>query len=194
MELPGILEWIGFATGVLGVWLTSRQNPWCFPIGLVNVWISLVLFFGQHLYADALQQAVYILLLTLGWHNWTRKKKEEPSLRISWSTNRERLLMVCAIISITITLGFLLHRYTDASFPWLDSFATSLAFTAQYLIARKKIENWLLWIPVNLIYIGIYLQKDLVLYVLLFTVYLGLAIDGYLTWTKTKPSETLIES
>ena len=192
MEFPGALEWIGFVTGIIGVWLTSRQNPWCFPIGLVNVWISLFLLIGQHLYADAMQQVVYVVLLGMGWYNWTRQKKDKPTLQISWADNFERLLTLCAIILITFALGFTLDRYTDASYPWLDSFATSLAFSAQHLIARKKIENWLLWIPVNLIYIGIYLQKDLLLYVLLFTVYLGMAINGYQTWIKSKTSDTLI--
>ena len=186
MELPGLLEWTGFISGVIGVWLTSRQNPWCFPVGLANVWISLFLFFEQQLYADTLQQAVYILLLGIGWFNWTRKKKDKSALQISWSTTPERLLTLLAICCITLLLGFMLNRHTDASFPWLDSFATALSFTAQFLIARKKIENWLLWIPVNLIYIGIYFQKDLFLYVVLFTVYLGLAINGFLAWIKVK--------
>lgn len=190
MEGPGILEWTGFLTGIAGVWLTTRQNPWCFPIGLVNVWISLFLFFGQHLYADVLQQVVYIVLLGIGWFNWTRKNREDSSIRISWSTPLERMLATCAVLLITCVLGSLLDRFTDASFPWLDSFATAMSFTAQYLIARKKIENWLLWIPVNLIYIGIYLQKELSLYVLLFTVYLGLAINGYLSWKSTQPTNT----
>lgn len=189
MEVPGMLEWTGFFTGIAGVWLTSRQNPWCFPIGLINVTTSLVLFVGQHLYADALQQVVYIILLCIGWYNWTRKKNTSASFSIGWSTPGERILMIGAVIFTTCTLGLLLDMYTEAAFPWLDSFATALSFTAQFLIARKKIENWLLWIPVNLIYIGIYYQKDLLLYVFLFTIYLGLAINGYLEWTRSKPTE-----
>lgn len=189
MEGPGLLEWTGFVSGVTGVWLTARQNPWCFPIGLVNVAISLILFFGQRLYADALQQAVYIILLGIGWFNWTQRKEDTSSVRISESSPKERLLIFCSIAIITLSLGILLDKTTDAVFPWLDSFATALSFTAQFLIARKKIENWLLWIPVNIIYIGIYAQKELYLYVLLFTVYLGLAINGYLAWKKVKRNE-----
>lgn len=179
-----MLEWVGFFTGTAGVWLTSRQNPWCFPVGLVNVMVSLFIFYGQHLYADALQQLVYTILLSAGWYSWTHEKKDVSALRISRYGTVGRLIILCAVISVTLLLGNVLDRYTDASFPWVDSFATAMSFTAQFLIARKKIENWLLWIPVNLIYIGIYLQKDLYLYVLLSTIYLGLAINGLLAWDR----------
>ncbi len=182
MSSVDFLEWTGFITGITGVWLTSKQNPICFPIGLANVTISLFLFYGQHLYADAMQQVVYIVLLIAGWYNWTFRKKDDRSLAISRLSRTEAGMVIFAIGSIAISLGFVLDEYTDASFPWLDSFASSVAFTAQYLVARKKIENWLLWIPVNLIYIGIYLQKDMALYALLFTVYLALAVNGFLSW------------
>jgi nicotinamide mononucleotide transporter len=89
-----------------------------------------------------------------------------------------------AFILSTLLLGTLLSKFTDASLPWLDSAATSLSFVAQWMIAKKKIENWLIWIVVNLMYIGIYAVKDLWLYCVLFFVYLLLAINGYLTWRK----------
>jgi nicotinamide mononucleotide transporter len=146
------------------------------------VTISLFLFYGQHLYADAMQQVVYIVLLIAGWYNWTFRKHDDRSLAITRLSRTEAGIVIAAIVSIAISLGFVLDEHTDALFPWLDSFASSMAFAAQYLVARKKIENWLLWIPVNLIYIGIYIQKDMALYALLFTVYLALAVNGFLSW------------
>ena len=181
-------EVLGFITGIAGVWLTIRQNPSCFPVGLVNVILSLILFFEQKLYADVLQQIVYIILLLYGWYHWLRpgKKAELPVTRLN---GRDRITLGSAVFGTALLLGLLLYKFTDASLPYLDSFATSLAFGAQYLVARKKIENWILWFPVNLIYIGIYINKALPLYAILFSVYFILAIAGFLQWKKELKNE-----
>lgn len=81
-------------------------------------------------------------------------------------------------------LGYILKAFSNASFPWIDSLATTASFLAQYLIAKKKIENWIIWIAVNVVYIAVYLQKDLELYAVLYLVYLILAIQGYYQWRK----------
>lgn len=181
------LELTGFATGVIGVWLTIRRHAWCFPVGLINVSISLYLFYTQQLYADALQQLVYIPLLIFGWMQWVQGKNTaevQPERLRQGSHPISALTLLLIFLAGGTSLGYLLHRYTDASFPWPDSFATCGAFIAQYLVARKKIENWLIWILVNLAYIVIYIQKDLLLYAALFAGYLVLAIYGYLDWKK----------
>lgn len=179
------VEIAGFIFGVIGVWLTLRENVWCFPIGLANVILSLYLFYQQKLYADSLQQFVYIILLGYGWFKWWRGNDTDKKLVVS--TSNSSLLFICAgaFIACTLLLGVLLSKFTDATFPWLDSTATSLSFVAQWMIAKKKIENWLIWIVVNIMYIGIYLYKDLWLYSVLFFIYLLLAISGYLKWRKS---------
>jgi nicotinamide mononucleotide transporter len=203
------LELVGFAFGVAGVWLTIKENPFCFPVGLVNVIVSSFLFFDQKLYADVLQQIVYVILLGYGWYEWTRKisqkqfnskvksewldnvslkpKIENPTSQITYiSSSSPRLLFNCLfiIIASTYILGKLLKWYTDASVPYWDALATSMSFTAQYLVARKKIENWMLWMDVNLLYTGIYIYKELYLYAILFSIYFVMAIIGYLKWKK----------
>ncbi len=181
------MNWIeiaGFIFGVAGVWLTLRENVWCFPIGLVNVLLSLFLFYQQKLYADALQQFVYIILLSYGWFYWITGNNSQKQLKISNSNSNLLFLCLVTFLLCTLILGTLLSQYTDATFPWLDSTATSLSFVAQWMIAKKKIENWLIWMVVNIMYIGIYIYKDLWLYSLLFFIYLLLAISGYLTWRK----------
>lgn len=174
------LEIIGVLTGIVGVWLTLKQQVWCFPVGLLNVTISMFLFFDQHLYADTLQQAVYIPLLAYGWINW--KKRRENTLRPEWMSTGGRVFTMLIILAGGFVLGSLLLKFTDAHFPWADSYATVAAFTAQYLVAKKKMENWLLWVLVNIAYIVIYLYKDLHLYAGLFGVYLILAMFGFREW------------
>ncbi|MBL0341891.1 MAG: nicotinamide mononucleotide transporter [Bacteroidetes bacterium] len=177
------LEILGFVFGVSGVWLTIKEKVWCFPVGLVNVSISLYLFIQQQLYSDAVQQGVYIPLLFFGWYNWINysKKNPLPVSRVDWRL--ASILLLC-VIGLSYTMGSLFHHFTDADVPYIDATATALSFAAQYLIAHKKIENWLLWIPVNILYIGIYFYKGLYLYMLRFTIYLVLAITGFGAWKK----------
>jgi len=176
-----ILEIVGFISGILGVYFTIKENIWCFPIGILNVFLSMILFYNQHLYADTLQQIVYLILISYGWFFWNCKQKE-TILPVSRSSNK--LLLYCFFLAIFVSalIGTLLYSYTKASFPWLDATATSASFVAQWLIAKKKIENWFIWMAVNIIYIGIYINKELYLYSILFLVYFILAIWGHKQW------------
>lgn len=177
------LELIGFAFGIIGVFMTLKENILCFPTGLINVGVSCVLFYEQHLFADTLQQLVYIPILIYGWYKWKFKTATEKTL-ISSLTRKEIWNYSAITLVFAGTLGYILRNHSSASLPWIDSAATSASFLAQFLIARKKIENWIIWIAVNMLYIGIYLYKDLPLYALLFSVYLALALSGYATWKK----------
>ncbi|MEP7169775.1 MAG: nicotinamide riboside transporter PnuC [Bacteroidota bacterium] len=185
------VEIIGFVFGVAGVWLTIKENLWCFPVGLINVFVSLLLFFQQKLYSDAVQQIVYIILLSYGWYKWIAGKDYEKDLSITFSS--QKLLSVLFLIAIvfSFTAGKVFDKYTDASLPYWDAAATALSFTAQWMIAKKKIENWLLWIIVNIMYIGIYIYKDLYLYAFLFLIYLILAIKGWMEWRKSYQANEL---
>lgn len=183
-----LIEILGFISGVIGVWLTMRKNIWCFPVGLINVIISLYIFSKQALYADSLQQAVYIPLLIYGWIRWNNPDNTQHK-PITQLDSKGVLLILLTIIASTFLLAKTLLYFTNAQLPWLDSFATSTAFVAQYLIARKKIETWILWMVVNLIYIGIYLNNALYLYVVLFTIYGILSVLGLKSWKQELKTE-----
>lgn len=176
-----LLEMAGFVFGVAGVWLTIKENIWCFPVGLVNVSISLVLFFQQKLYSDSIQQFVYIILLSYGWYNWYYGNTERQ-FRITRTGSSMFIIILASAGVLSFTMGWIFSTFTDASFPYLDAGATALSFAAQFMIARKKIENWYLWMIVNITYIAIYINKDLYLYAILFTVYLSLAFAGLRRW------------
>jgi len=183
-----VLEAAGFITGVAGVWLTTRRHIYCFPVGIANVLISSWLFFGQKLYADVLQQVAYIVLLAYGWFRWQNTRAEQLETAPAFLNKRERFRVISAIASLTVVLGSLLKYFTDAVMPWADSFATSTAFAAQFLIARRKTDNWILWIVVNCCYIVIYLERSLPLYAVLSTIYLILAIAGLRAWMRSSGS------
>lgn len=178
------LEIAGFVTGVAGVWLTIRQQVWCFPVGLINVVISLFLFIQQQLYSDAVQQVFYIVLLSYGWYNWTSYSGNQL-LKVTTLTFQSVVICLITACAIALAMGSFFNYFTDAHVPFLDASATALSFVAQFLIAKKKIENWIFWMVVNLMYIGIYFYKELYLYTGLFAIYLLLAINGWFTWRKS---------
>lgn len=178
-------EIIGFVFGIAGIWLTIKENVWCFPVGLVSVVASLVLFFQQKLYSDVIQQFVYIILLSYGWYKWIKGEANDKNLGVSSSSIKLLLTLFLFCILFSVIAGTVFKNYTDASLPYWDATATALSFVAQWMIAKKKIENWMIWIIVNVMYIGIYLYKDLFLYTALYSVYLLLAVKGWMEWKKS---------
>lgn len=183
-QSTSLLEIAGLITGIISVWLTVRQNILCFPTGIINVLIYAFLFSssGIRLYADAFLQIVYLILLIYGWIRW-KKNKIEINFPISINSFfLIRLLVFC--IPLFLILGLFLVNYTNASLPWLDALLTVISLAAQWMIAKKMIENWILWIVVNTIYIPMYIYKGLHLTSILYFIFLLLAIKGFGEWKK----------
>jgi nicotinamide mononucleotide transporter len=179
-----LLEVFGILTGLLGVWLTVRQNILCFPVGIMNVTLYAFMFSseGVRLYADAILQCIYLILLIYGWIHW---KKSRKSFNISGDPKQ---IFTTKLIYISflafISLAFILQKYTDASLPWLDSALTVLSLVAQWMIARKLIANWIIWIVVDVVYIPLYFYKGLPLTAILYFIFLVMAIKGFIDWNK----------
>ncbi|MEO8147306.1 MAG: nicotinamide riboside transporter PnuC [Bacteroidia bacterium] len=177
------LEIIGALFGIAGVWLTVKEKVWCFPVGIINVVITAYLVFTQKLYADTLQQVVYFILLILGWVNWSKIDKA-TSVKINFLTSQQRIISFIVFIGGSAIMYLLLKNYTDAALPFWDSTGTNICFIAQYLIAKKKIENWLLWMVGNVLYIGIFYVKGMEYYSVLSLIYLGQAVVGWRDWKR----------
>jgi nicotinamide mononucleotide transporter len=187
MEIWGqelsLFELFGTLSGIAAVWLTIRKKIWCFPAGLVNVGLYGILFFSEKLYADALLQVFYILLLAYGWIQW-KKSSVQNEFNITPIKNRSWIVMILICVLSTFIIGTVLKTVTDASLPYLDSFLASMSLIAQWMVAKKKIENWIVWIVADIIYVGMYLFKDLHLTAALYFVFILLAIKGYNEWKK----------
>lgn len=181
------LEIIGFITGVIGVFLTTRQSIWCWPVAIANVVIYSFIFYDAHLYADMGLQIIYIGMSVYGWYYWVKgdKKAEEKQVPVTLTSRNWLLVHGAGILLGTLILGYLLQNYTPASLPYLDSFCTAASLSGQFLQARKKLENWLLWIGVDAVYVGLYLLKDLYLTAALYTLFIVLAWIGYRSWKKS---------
>lgn len=187
MEIWGqelsLFEIFGTLSGIAGVWLTIKKNIWCFPAGLVNVGLYGILFFREKLYADAILQVFYVLLLAYGWVQWKKStiQNDFQITAISWKVGIS-LVVICLVS--TLAIGTVLMKATDASLPYLDSFLTSMSLIAQWMVAKKKIENWIVWIVADIIYVGMYIFKNLHLTAALYFVFILLALKGYNEWKK----------
>lgn len=178
-------EAAGTATGVACVLLAARNSIWNFPVAIVSCALYLFVFIDARLYFDAGLQVAFIGLAAYGWRAWQQRRgAAAPELPIT--STRGHLWGVLTALGLAFALGagYLSGRYTDAALPYYDSSTTAVSLMAQYLLSRRKIENWLLWIGVDVVYVGMYWQRGLVLTMLLYAAYLGLAAYGYWEWRR----------
>ena len=184
------LEIIAVVTGLLCVYLAAINNIWNWPLAIISTVISIYVFAIHQLYADMLQYGYLTVINIYGWYYWSTKKGGEtkkPVIRISRS---QMLWTIAAAGIISPLLGFLLIHFTamlhyqPPAFPYLDSFCTVVSLAAQVLLARKVLENWLIWVFVDVIYVVVYVIKGLEAYAFMFVVYIIIAMIGYLDWRR----------
>lgn len=177
------LEVIAVITGLLCVYLAAINNIWNWPFAIISVGIYIFIFFEARLYADMGLQFYFIAMNIYGWYNWSHKQDIKLKTPILIIKRHEVILSFVAIVVFTVLLGSVL-KYTTASFPYLDSFCTACSLVAQLFLARKVLQNWLIWIFVDLIYIGVYTYKNLQLTAIMYAAYAGIALLGYIDWKK----------
>lgn len=181
----GWLEWLGVFTGILCVWLAAKNNIWNWPIAIISVLIYLFIFFENKLYADMGLQLYFFAMNIYGWYYWSRQRNNPAQERpIGLISRKEIWLSVIGVLGFTLLLGTFLHENTDAAFPFIDSFCTACSLIAQVLLARKILQNWLLWIFVDFIYVGVYFFKALYATGLMYMLYIVIAFIGFIDWKK----------
>jgi len=178
-------EIAGFVFGVLAVWLTAKESPWCWPTGLVNVSLYIVVFWQAKLYADMGLQVVYVGVCIYGWWEWLHGGAGGGRLTVSRAPRRTLLALTIAGAAFATLLGLALHRGTDASLPFWDSTTTAYSLVAQWLQTKKRIETWWFWIAVDVVYIGVYAVKGLWLTALLYAIFLALCLLGLREWKRS---------
>jgi nicotinamide mononucleotide transporter len=170
--------------GIIGVWLTTRQLIWCWPVGLLNVILSFYVFFVSRLYADVILQAFYFVMTLYGWYNWRYGGKGKTILHVSRITPRLlSALIIISIFSIALT-GFLFSKFTDAALPYWDAGVAVWGVLCTWLQAKKILENWLIWIVTDLVCTGIYYYKELYAFTGLYFFFAVLAAYGFYAWRK----------
>ncbi|RFC43453.1 MAG: nicotinamide mononucleotide transporter [Verrucomicrobia bacterium] len=183
-------EIIGTVLGVIGVWLMIRQNIWGWPVGLVQVAVYAWVFFDAKLYSDTILQAAFFLIQAYGWWHWLQGGKNRPEsaqavLSVTRLAGATVAVWIAAGAVLTVAWGFFMHRTTDAALPWWDAFILVFSLIAQWLQARKNIENWPAWLGVNTVAIGVYWAKDLRLTSGLYLIFWVMALWGWRAWART---------
>jgi nicotinamide mononucleotide transporter len=182
--LNNSVELVAALLGVTGVWLTTRQNIWCWPVGLLNVTLSMFVFFNARLYYDFILQIFYFVLTLYGWYHWLFGKMDAPRLPVK-SVSKQSIFMALGITAVSVLLlGRIAELYTDASLPYWDALTTAGGIIATFWMAKKIIENWLAWIVIDLICTVIYIYKELYAFSVLYFIFAVLAVIGYIQWKK----------
>jgi len=186
---PDLFEVVGVVTGVLAVWLTTRQRVWCWPIGIVSVASFIVVFFRAKLYAAMGLQAVYVGLAAYGWYAWLHGGEGQGALKVSRLPRRMAVGLAIAGAAASGIAGYWLRARTDEALPYLDGFTTSFSLVAQWMQTRKFLENWAVWAVVDVVYVGMSLSQGLTLTAGLYAVYIGLALLGFRDWRRSMIAE-----
>ncbi len=183
------LENIGIVSTLICVWLNTKQNIWGWPMAILAAIVYGIIFYQAKLYSDMELQIVFVIISIYGWWQWLYGSEEKNTLKVIITPKRYFLVLLVIFILFSCISGYLHKKFTDASWPYFDSSLTAISLIAQWILARKYLENWILWILANAGYVLMYFSKNLfgtsVLYILL----LALAIKGYFDWRKSMMDE-----
>ncbi len=180
-------ELIASGIGFIAIFLQIKQNVWYWLVSIVMVSMYIYIYIDAKLYADMSLQVYYLVISFYGWYMWlfgniTNHKKSE--LHVGSATKRLMGILVIISILLFFFIAWVLMTFTNSDLPYWDSFTTALSFIATWMLARKILENWLIWIFVDAVSVGIYIYKDLYPTAILFFCLTILAFVGYSKWKK----------
>lgn len=183
IQQASTIEWLAVGFGVIQVFLAKRNSIWLYPTGIVSIVLSMYLMLHVGLYAETLLSMYYLVMSVYGWYLWLNKKSK-PQIEISWTNKKE--LTTAILIS---TVGFfilytVLINFTDSTVPVEDAFVSSTAWAGMWLLARRKIENWIFLNISNFVAIPLLIHKQLPMMALLTLVLFIVAIFGFIDWKR----------
>ncbi|MBA1275035.1 nicotinamide riboside transporter PnuC [Stutzerimonas azotifigens] len=180
------LELIASTLGVIAVWLTVRQNAWCWPVGLAMVLLYAWFFFAARLYSQVLLHSVFAAMQLYGWWSWTRGGDQEGRRPVVLASRHEVLVGLAAAGVVTLVLGGMMARYTEAALPWPDAALTAFSLLAQLWMALKRWQCWLLWIVVDVLYVVFFVYQAYWLTAGLYGLFTLLAVMGLREWHRSR--------
>jgi nicotinamide mononucleotide transporter len=187
-----VIELIAVAFGLVCVWCMKKESILAYPTGIVNVIIYIFICFSAKLYAYAGINFFYAVMSVYGWYVWTRKNDNEETLRITRLSKKGIIINLSAIVVFFIILRILLTYFTDSIVPTWDAITTAIYIIGMWLLARKKVENWIAWIIGDFISIGLFAYEKLYFTSFQYLVFTIIAIAGFLEWRK-KMNLTVIQ-
>ena len=179
------LEIVAFVLALLMVACNIREIHWGWPLAIVSSLMYFALFWRSLLYGDAALQIFFAVVAFWGWFQWLRGVRADgKALTVTRLTRRGLVLTVAACAVLWPVTGWFLMTYTDTDVPWWDAFPTAVSLVGQFLLGRKFIENWAVWIVVNVVSVGLFAYKGLWLTVALYTVFIALSVVGWREWKR----------
>lgn len=188
-----LTELLGFITGVLNVYLVTRENIWSWPLGVLNALLYIVVFARSGLYSDTGLQVVYFVLSFYGWWHWLRGGPQREAVVVTRTSARLAVILTALGVICWMVVYAITSRIPGSKLPLLDAALAVSSLVAQWMMTRKLLENWALWITLDVVYVGVFLVRGLRLTALLYAVFLILAIIGHIQW-KRSYARTLLAS
>lgn len=181
-----MIELFASSLTLLCVWLTTKKNLLSWPIGIIATILYSLIFFNVKLYADFFLQIIFFIQSLYGWFNWSTNKQSNSKVVIQELNKIEIFKYFILFIVGWYSLFKFLTIYTEASIPFIDSQLAVLCIIANWLLSKRIIQNWIIWIYVDFIYIFLYYYKELYISSGLYLILLFLAINGYINWKNIK--------
>jgi nicotinamide mononucleotide transporter len=181
------IELSGALISLIYLYFSVKQIIWLWPFGLLSALFYIWIYYYSGFYADMSLQVYYVGISLYGWYKWSGGRKTTTGVKqlsISHIKKRNALILLAIFITLWFLIGQILIRFTDSEVPVMDALTTAGSIVATWMLARKILEHWLLWIVIDAISIGLYLYKELYATVILFIIYTLVAILGYFTWRK----------
>lgn len=173
--------------GLANIGLLVRRSVWNFPFALASVTCTGIVLWEARLYAETGLQAFFFLTNLWGWWLWLDARGEaQTGVPVGWMHWRARLAWCTTTALLSMTLGWILHRFTNAALPFADSAVTGASIAAQILLSLRRIENWVLWVLIDVVAVALYLTRGLPLLAGLYGVFLILSILGLREWTRAE--------
>lgn len=182
------LEIIGAFIGLIYLWLEYRVSIWLWLAGIVMPAVYIVVYYQAGLYADSGISLYYLIAGVYGWVMWQRRPARQKERQITQTAYSRWLPMAVVFAALFLVIGEVLVRFTDSTVPWLDSFTTALSFVAMWMLAHKYLEQWLVWIVVDVVSCGLYIYKELYFTSVLYGLYAVIAVFGYMKWRQIMKS------
>lgn len=192
-ELLTVIDITGLVLGLIYLWLEYRANIWLWAVGIIMPIVNSTLLFAKGLYADFGMEFYYVVIAIYGYccWRWGNKKEKGKELPITHYTLRHVVASLFTFILLWGGIFWFLKYHTDSTVPILDSFTTALSAVAMWALARKYLEQWLLWLVVDAVSCGLYIYKGIPFRACLYGLYTVIAIFGYLKWKKMVVNESV---
>ncbi|WP_285713634.1 nicotinamide riboside transporter PnuC [Erythrobacter oryzae] len=188
------LEIIAVVLGIANVGLLVRRSIWNYPFGMAMVALYFVIFREARLYGEAGLQVFFFVVQGWGWWLWARAGGLARMVEVEWMGWPARVAALALVAASSLAIGWAMATWTNAALPFADAAIAGASVVAQVLLAMRRVENWALWIAIDVLSVGVYINRELYLTAGLYVVFLVLAVAGLREWTKAARSGAAVEA